>query len=73
METAVLDHVTEMLRTVGDTADIDQIILTGGGAYLYKSVVQNAFPGREVHETLNPRFANVLGFQRLAEQSADIR
>ena len=68
LETAVLDHVTEMLRSVGDTANIDQIILTGGGAYLYRSVVQNAFPNRMIHAPINPRFANVLGFQKLAEQ-----
>lgn len=72
LESAIQENLTEMLRSVGQTADIDAIYLTGGGAHLYKQAVEEAFKGRKIHLSQNyPRYTNVRGFQYLAETDSD--
>ncbi len=72
LESAVKVNLTELLRSVGQTIDIDAIYLTGGGAHLYKSAIEDAFKGREIHSSKNyPRYTNVRGFQYLAETDSE--
>jgi hypothetical protein len=39
------------------------IILVGGGAFLFKHAVKEAFPRHKIHEIKDPIYANVRGFQ----------
>ncbi|MCL2591246.1 MAG: PRTRC system protein D [Betaproteobacteria bacterium] len=55
--------VDSMLRSIGDTHSLQNIILVGGGAYLFKKAVKEAFPKHRILEVQNPLFANVRGFQ----------
>lgn len=52
-----------MLHYVGDAADINNIILVGGGAFFYRKALKTAFPHHELQELKDPIFANVKGFQ----------
>lgn len=55
--------VDSMLRSIGDTHSIQNIILVGGGAYLFKKAVKQAFPNHRILEVKDPLHANVRGFQ----------
>ena len=61
--------VTEMKRVVQDGNDIDNILLGGGGAFLFKSVIQDAFPRHKVQELKDGLYANVIGFQLAGMES----
>ena len=58
----------KLVDKVGDAADISQVILSGGGAYFFKEVVQAKFPDHSVLVSPNAAFANVRGFQRFGEK-----
>jgi plasmid segregation protein ParM len=55
--------VASMMRWVGDAHSFQNIILVGGGAYLFKKAVKEAFPNHRVLEVKDPMHANVRGFQ----------
>ena len=55
--------VAEMLRYVGDAADITNIILVGGAAFFYRKALKAAFPRHKIVELKDPIYANVKGFQ----------
>ncbi|WP_257626438.1 PRTRC system protein D [Janthinobacterium sp. NKUCC06_STL] len=55
--------VAEMMRYVGDAADIKNIILVGGAAFFYKKALKSAFARHTIHELKDPILANVKGFQ----------
>ncbi|WP_426078641.1 PRTRC system protein D [Janthinobacterium sp. PSPC3-1] len=55
--------VAEMLRYVGDAADINNIILVGGAAFFYRKALRAAFARHKIVELKNPIYANVTGFQ----------
>jgi plasmid segregation protein ParM len=55
--------VGSMLRWVGDSYSFQNIILVGGGAYLFKQAVKEAFPKHRILEVSDPLHANVRGFQ----------
>jgi plasmid segregation protein ParM len=57
----------EVVNGVGDSADIDKIILVGGGANFFLELVKAKFPRHQVTMIANPEFANVRGFQRRAD------
>ena len=68
LSSAAEENLNEMMRTLGDTIDIDNIFLAGGGAHLYESAITAAFPKRKLHITARgSRFTNVRGFQFVAE------
>ncbi|WP_041793487.1 ParM/StbA family protein [Rhodoferax ferrireducens] len=68
LASAARENLTEMIRSIGTKADIDNVFLTGGGAHLYKDAIAAVFPGRQVHiASKGSRFTNVRGFQFLAE------
>jgi plasmid segregation protein ParM len=59
-----------MTSSVGDMSDVNNIILTGGGADLFYDELVKAIPGRTIIRDDNPIYSNVCGFQMVGEQWA---
>lgn len=55
--------VGAMLRRVGECYDVQNVILVGGGAYLFKKAVKEAFSRHRVLEVKEPLYANLRGYQ----------
>ena len=49
---------------------LQNIILVGGGAFLFRKAVKAAFPKHRIHEVKEPMFANVRGFQLAGQNYA---
>lgn len=62
--------VSVLANKVGQSVDIDNIVLAGGGASFFKDVITAKFPHHDIIVTKNPVYANVRGFQLVGEQSA---
>ena len=58
----------EMLSQIGDVQRFENIVLAGGGAFLFRKRIKEMFTKQAVVEVADPIFANVRGFQ-LAGQS----
>lgn len=74
LESAAKENLTEMLRSVGTFADIDNIFLTGGGAHLYYGLLKQHEKLQKrtiIYNPKNARYQNVWGFQALAETSPE--
>ena len=64
-----LTHVQELIESIGNTNDLDNIFLGGGGMHLYERILQDTFKGRVIRRPVTePQFANLNGLQDLAEQ-----
>jgi plasmid segregation protein ParM len=57
------ETVTAMRRFVQDGADIDAIVLAGGGAYFFGDSIARAYPNHSVITLPDAFYANCLGFQ----------
>jgi plasmid segregation protein ParM len=55
--------VGAMLESLPADYSFQNIILVGGGAFLFKSAVKQAFPKHRILEVREPMYANVRGFQ----------
>ncbi|MDF3831423.1 PRTRC system protein D [Cupriavidus basilensis] len=55
--------VASMMRWIEASYSFQNIILVGGGAYLFKRAVKEAFPKHRILEVKDPLHANVRGFQ----------
>ncbi len=55
--------VASMMQWVGASYSFQNIILVGGGAYLFKKAIKEAFPKHKILEVKEPLYANVRGFQ----------
>jgi plasmid segregation protein ParM len=55
--------VGAMLESIPADYSFQNIILVGGGAFLFKSAVKQAFPKHRILEVREPMYANVRGFQ----------
>lgn len=55
--------VSSMLQWIEASYSFQNIILVGGGAFLFKKVVKEAFPRHKIYEIKDPMYANVKGFQ----------
>jgi plasmid segregation protein ParM len=66
-QAVIMSTVKEMQNKVGRTADLRSIVLTGGGAALYESVIRAAFPRVQIDLLDAPCFANVKGFLIVGE------
>lgn len=62
------ESLNRMIDALGTLADIDNVILVGGGAALFEAAVRERFPKFQVHITEAPVYANVRGFQVMGEQ-----
>lgn len=64
------EAVAALRNNVGDGADIQNIILAGGGAKLYLEAVQEKFPRHKIIVMETPVYSNVRGFQLAGESQA---
>lgn len=69
------NHIVEeaaqaVKNSIGSGADIDVIVVTGGGASLYSAELRRKFPQHEVVEMEEPNLSNVRGFHYLGERLA---
>ena len=55
--------VSSMMHWIEASYSFQNIILVGGGAFLFKRAVKAAFPKHRIHEVKDPMYANVKGFQ----------
>ena len=55
--------VSSMMQWIDAAYSFQNIILVGGGAFLFKKAVKEAFPKHKIHEVKDPMYANVKGFQ----------
>ena len=63
--------ITSTMRQWIETPEsLQNIILVGGGAFLFKKAVKAAFPKHRIHEVKEPLFANVRGFQLAGQNYA---
>ena len=67
------DAVMEMVQSLDTTFNVENIVLVGGGAFLYKGALKKQFPRHQIREVQDPMFANLRGFQRMGEQYASER
>jgi plasmid segregation protein ParM len=52
-----------MMRRIGAAYDVQNVILVGGAAFLFRKAVHEAFKSHEVINVEDPFFANVRGYQ----------
>lgn len=60
--------LASVLAKLDGPEDLENIVLVGGGAYLYTKAVRRHFAKHKVIEVDEPMYANVRGFQLLGEQ-----
>jgi hypothetical protein len=77
-----MKHLMPLAESVADQAvssmkewleaphSLQNIILVGGGAFLFKKAVKAAFPKHRIHEVKEPLYANVRGFQLAGQNYA---
>lgn len=63
----IMPAVDAISNKIGDGRGIDQIILVGGGAQLFREPIKMLFPRHRVHCDVHSVVANVLGFQKIGE------
>lgn len=68
VETITREAVSRMKEHLRDVAAIQNILLVGGGASVFKGAVKAAFPKHRITDIREPVFANVRGFYRIAEE-----
>lgn len=65
--------VQHIESSIGDLRMYQSVVLMGGGAPLYKVALGKAFKTTRIEIVDNARFANVRGFQLLAERQAQMK
>ena len=77
-----MKHLMPLAESVADQAvssmkewleaphSLQNIILVGGGAFMFRKAVKAAFPRHRIHEVKEPLFANVRGFQLAGQNYA---
>ena len=63
VESIARQAVAAMMRRIGPAYDVRNVILVGGGAFLFRKAVKQAFASHEVLEVKEPMFSNVRGYQ----------
>jgi plasmid segregation protein ParM len=63
VEIIARDAVAAMMRRIGGAFNVQHVILAGGGAFLFKKAVKQAFSSHQILEVKEPMFANVRGYQ----------
>ena len=63
--------VGAMLSQIGDTQRFDNVVVAGGGAYLFKKKLKEVFTKHPLLEIAEPIFANVRGFQIAGQGQLD--
>ena len=63
VEIIAKDAVAAMMQRIGGAFNIQHVILVGGGAFLFKKAVKQAFSTHQILEVKEPMYANVRGYQ----------
>lgn len=67
----IIDEAASAVKnSIRAGSTIDYIVMTGGGAKMFMSAIQDRFPDHKVTALDNPAFSNVRGFQSLGEKMA---
>ena len=69
-ESVTEQAVSSMKEWIEAPHSLQNIILVGGGAFLFRKAVKAAFPKHRIHEVKEPMFANVRGFQLAGQNYA---
>ena len=69
-ESVAEQAVSTMRQWIETPESLQNIILVGGGAFLFRKAVKAAFPKHRIHEVKEPLFANVRGFQLAGQNYA---
>lgn len=69
-ESIAQQAVSTMREWIESPHSLQNIILVGGGAFLFRKAVRAAFPMHRIHEVKEPMFANVRGFQLAGQNYA---
>ena len=69
-ESVAQQAVSTMRQWIETPESLQNIILVGGGAFLFKKAVKAAFPKHRIHEVKEPLYANVRGFQLAGQNYA---
>ena len=69
-ESVAQQAVSTLRQWIETPESLQNIILVGGGAFLFKKAVKAAFPKHRIHEVKEPMFANVRGFQLAGQNYA---
>lgn len=69
-ESVAQQAVSTMRQWIETPESLQNIILVGGGAFLFKKAVKAASPKHRIHEVKEPMFANVRGFQLAGQNYA---
>lgn len=69
-ESVAEQAVSTMKEWIESPHSLQNIILVGGGAFLFRKAVKAAFPMHRIHEVKEPMFANVRGFQLAGQNYA---
>ncbi|MBS0318895.1 MAG: PRTRC system protein D, partial [Proteobacteria bacterium] len=69
-ESVAQQAVSTMRQWIETPESLQNIILVGGGAFLFKKAVKAAFPKHRIYEVKEPMFANVRGFQLAGQNYA---
>jgi len=63
VEIIAKEAVAAMMQRIGESYNVQHVILVGGGAFLFKRAVKEAFTTHQVLAVKEPMFANVRGYQ----------
>ncbi|WP_296445958.1 PRTRC system protein D [Rhodoferax sp. UBA5149] len=63
VESVTKQAVGAMMRRIGEFYDVQHVILVGGGAFLFKKAVKEAFATHQILEVKEPMFSNLRGYQ----------
>jgi plasmid segregation protein ParM len=66
-QAAAADPMRKLLAGVGQVGDIDNVLLVGGGAQIYRDLLAQHFPRHEIQVVQDGVHSNVRGFQALGE------
>ncbi|KQP15161.1 PRTRC system protein D [Pseudorhodoferax sp. Leaf267] len=69
-ESVAQQAVSTMRQWLETPESLQNIVLVGGGAFLFKKAVKAAFPKHRIHEVKEPLYANVRGFQLAGQNLA---
>lgn len=70
VESVLQEAVDKMMASVGKTADLDLVLVTGGGAGVFSEFMKKAWPvlSNRIQPLEDSVFANVRGFHAIGEQ-----
>ena len=69
-DTVIRNALDKLRYKVGTLGDIERVVIVGGASHLYQKAVCELFANHDVHVAKQAVFANVRGFQLMANSAA---